>query len=225
MQRIFALAPFSAVLLFLSCGSISDPYAKKTYAYGTPEDSLAASSDLVIDGCKITFKGQPIPLGGTAQDHIKVFGIPTDTVSVEDGEHCVYWGNIGFRACSPTVFWNTPGWESATHLAFHYTLRSSNFPKMKGTSTFGIRPFGRFSTDRDLNQEIVSNAFRKTDDYVPGGRSETTMDLDPHPKLHVKLAQNGWDDLIEMRTSQTTMTKTPTYAEVFGSIPASCKAK
>lgn len=212
-------------LLLHSCSGVSNPYDKPTYAYGTPEDSLAASSDLVIDGCRITYKGKPLPLGGTAQDHLSVFGIPTDTVSVKDGERCLYWGNIGFRACGGSEFWTGSTWKNRPRLIFHYQTKSYLFPKIRSTSTFGIRPFGRFTTDDDHNKEIVLNAFRYTADYVPGGSSEVTMDLDPNPRLHVKLIENGADKLIEMKWSYPTMTGNPSYPEIFEAIPASCKAK
>jgi len=213
----------AASLLAVSCASINNPYEKTTYSYGSPEDSLALKSDLVIEGCKITFRGKPIPLGGTSEDYLATFGKPTDTVDVKNGEHCLYWGDIGFRACSAYNFWGSQSGWSIASISYHYGLKTSYHPKIRATSTFGIRPYGRFTTDESHNREIISNAFHYTSDYIPGGENETWMKFTPVPNLFVKLTVESWGEYIDIKHSYGYQTLS--YPEVFKDIPSSCKAE
>lgn len=221
-MKFLAFALCSSTLLATSCDSVSNPYEKTTYSYGSAEDSLALKSDLVIDGCKITFRGKPIPSGGTSEDYLATFGKPTDTVDIKNEEHCLYWGNIGFRACSAVNFWDSQsGWNSA-NISFHYGLKSSDHPKILGTSTFGIRPYGRFTTDEDHNREIIRNAFHYRSDYIPGTGSETWMHISPVPNLFIKLTVESWGEYIDIVHSYGYQQHS--YPEVFKDIPSSCKA-
>ncbi|MBK8803076.1 MAG: hypothetical protein IPN71_13675 [Fibrobacteres bacterium] len=111
------LVPWSGFDFRPGCdGGNSTKASSEKDGYGSVADSLAASSDWVIDQCRVTYKGKPIPLGSAYPEIVAMFGPPDDSVIGDSGlagrPRNYYWDKIGIEASA--VVENDPA---------HYQLR------------------------------------------------------------------------------------------------------
>jgi hypothetical protein len=167
MSRIASLFLGLASIFCPGCdGGNSTKASSEKDGYGSVADSLAASSDWVIDQCRVTYKGKPIPLGSAYPEIVAVFGPPDDSVIGDSGlagrPRNYYWDKIGIEASA--VVENDPA---------HYQLRilfrealpppassTNKYRRPRGTTTFGIRPYGRLDS---LTQEhLLDVSFSET---------------------------------------------------------------
>lgn len=232
MSRIASLFLGLTSIFCPGCdGANSAKNSSDKAGYGTAADSLAASSDWVIDACRVTYKGKPIPLGSTYPEIKEMFGPPDDSVigdtSSGGRSRAYYWDKIGLEASAYVE--SSPAHYQLTVLFREALPRRAStkdtYRHPRGSSSFGIRPYGRLDS---LNQEHILDVSFHESGAVIGAPSrflqipfsaQSYMEINPVSGRTAGPSTIGFDFyLASARTGPY-----QTYPQIFAGLGANCK--
>jgi hypothetical protein len=139
----------------------------------------ALSADWVVDRCRFTYKGTPVPLGTGLAEFVKLFGPPSDSfIKPIPGQSTIktyYWDRIGLgtRYYSDAHADLFGGVEISFREPVHNkAMRKRRFPR--GTSSLEFRPFGLL--DSNTIWKVVREGFKPG--HAPGAPESEYLDLD-----------------------------------------------
>ncbi|MBK8802613.1 MAG: hypothetical protein IPN71_11275 [Fibrobacteres bacterium] len=140
---------------------------------------LVPAADWVVDRCKVTYKGTPVPLGMGLPEFTRLFGPPSDS-------HITPWKGHG---PVKTYFWDKLGMRTRMFSDAHPDLFGGvdisfrepviRFPKKhratsRGTSTMEFRPFGL--VEATSFQKVVKEGFKPG--HAENAKEEDYLELD-----------------------------------------------
>lgn len=230
MSRIHAFI-LSLTSIFCPGCDGTDSSSSSSTGYGTPADSLAARSDWVIDDCRVTYKGKPVPVGSAFPAVVEVFGPPDDSVigdsTIAGRPRHYFWDRIGVEAFTYVE-------SSPARYLVEVNFREPRFPKgpltadtrsARGFSSVGIRPHGRL--DSLNNRRIIESVF-SAQGSLHDGRSyflQIPFSSDTYLEVHPEYGGNaseGYASLYFYLGAPKTGTY-QTYPQIFAALGANCK--
>lgn len=230
MSRIQALFLSLTSILCPGCDG-TDSSSPTTSGRGSPADSLAAGSDWVIDDCRVTYKGKPVPVGSAFPELVEVFGPPDDSVigdsTIAGRARNYFWDRIGVEAFTYVE-------SSPAHYLLEVNFREPRFPdgpstastrSARGFSSVGIRPYGRL--DSLNNRTIIESAF-SAQGILHEGRSyflQIPFSSDTYLEVHPEYGGNASEGYVSLNFylgAPRTGTY-QTYPQIHADLRTNCK--
>lgn len=190
--------------------------------------SQVPAADWVVDQCRFTYKGHPVPLGRGLAEFTVLFGPPSDSIQAKFGSlkpfKTYFWDKIGLRT---RMFSDEhPDWFGGVEISFRNPdtsgLRNQRrYPR--GTSTVEVKPFGLLDagTVATLNQEGFKPGHprsQRADDYM-----ELPLGHDSRLVMIVFNDDKAVPSILSLRYAAPDNTPYPDYAAAQGKMGSSCR--
>lgn len=193
--------------------------------------SSTKAPDWVVDRCKVTYKGVPVPLGMGLPEFTRLFGPPSDSLITpwpgKPGHAPVktyFWDNMGMR----TRFFSDahPDLFGGVELSFREPFWNPRMHKrrfVRGTSTVEFRPFGLL--DSNSMRTVMAEGFKPG--HAPDAKESEYLDLRLNKESMLSLLPLKDDRIkdygLSLRYGTPDDSRFRNYAQAQRAMDASCR--